>query len=428
MTSGAVLLSACAFGLAAVLTPPAAAALAAIGLVLLVISFSKRYQALTRGLSDLERAAAVAMVALTAVLVPWGLVGTTPRWVAAALPLTALLLTLAMGTRGATPERTLVAGVIVIAIGAVTGAWLITGARDVGIDVVWLHEAAARALASGANIYGPAVTVPNGAPGALPGAQIVGYPYPPVDALAYAASTWLFGDPRWLNLAAWIALALCTLALALRSRHWRSVLPLLLLASLPASAAMLQSAWTEMLPAALFGVAAVCWAQPIASGLALGLALGAKQYFVVILPLLLLARNSKARGTAAALTAAATLLPAFVTSPSEAWRSLVLSHADTLPRTDSGNLVGVLATFGVRWDPPVSIAIIPALAMLAVLARRIMSPSDFLRALAAGLAVFFLLSSQAMANYWYLVAVIAILGCVGDVMQEFARPGHHATD
>jgi hypothetical protein len=172
------------------------------------------------------------------------------------------VLALATGTRGTTPERTLVAGIVVIAIGGLTGAWLITGVRDVGLDVVWVHEAAARTLARGENIYGPAVTVLEGAPGAPPGAQVVGYPYPPVDALAYAASTWLFGDPRWLNLMAWMALALCTLALGLRARHRGSGLPLLLLASLPASAAMLQSAWTEMLPAALFGIAALTWARP----------------------------------------------------------------------------------------------------------------------------------------------------------------------
>jgi hypothetical protein len=149
---------------------------------------------------------------------------------------------------------------------------------------------------------------------------------------------------------------------------------------------------------------------------------------VIVLPLLLLARNNKVRGTAAALTAAATLLPAFVTSPGDAWRTLVLSRARTPPRLDSGNLVGVLATFGVRWDPPELIAIIPALATVALLAKRVASPFDFLRALAAGLAVFFLLASQALANYWYLVAAMAILGCVDHVVQELGKPARQATD
>ena len=38
--------------------------------------------------------------------------------------------------------------------------------------------------------------------------------------------------------------------------------------------------------------------------------------------------------------------------------------------------------------------------------------------MAAGLAVFFLLSSQAMPNYWYLVAVVAVFGSQAEGWQQ----------
>ena len=47
-------------------------------------------------------------------------------------------------------------------------------------------------------------------------------------------------------------------------------------------------------------------------------------------------------------------------------------------------------------------------AMVSLLAQRATDSAGFWRAMAAGLAAFFLLSSQAMPNYWFLVAVIAI--------------------
>jgi hypothetical protein len=45
-----------------------------------------------------------------------------------------------------------------------------------------------------------------------------------------------------------------------------------------------------------------------------------------------------------------------------------------------------------------------------LLARGSTDSAAFWRTLAAGLAAFFLLSSQAMPNYWFLVAVIAAFG------------------
>lgn len=194
-------LSACAFALAIVLSPLAGASVAALGLWLLTLSFAERDAAITRFLSDLRLTAALVAVALVAMLVPYSIVGVVPRWVPMALPSLAIVLAFA-ALSGWTGRHLVLAGAAVIVAGLITGALLIRAAGNIGIDVVLVHQAAASALARGENIYGPAVTVPNGAPGLPPGSMIVGYPYPPVVAVAYAAGTWLFGDPRWTNLAA----------------------------------------------------------------------------------------------------------------------------------------------------------------------------------------------------------------------------------
>jgi hypothetical protein len=401
-------LSACAFALAIVLNPLAGASAAAAGVLLLALSFTERDRAISRYLSDLRLTAAVIAVALVAILVPYSIVGVVPSWAPVALPLLAIVLALA-ALFGWTGRRLAIVGAALILAGLITGALLIRAAGDAAIDVVLLHQAAASALARGENIYGPAVTVPNGAPGLPAGSLIVGYPYPPVVAVAYAAGTWLFGDPRWTNLAAWAVLTVC--ALVLFAARQKGALPFLLIAALPGRAAMLQSGWTEMLSAALVALAAVSWSSPVLSGVALGLALGSKQYFAVALPLLLLHKDSRPRRAPVALaTAAISLLAAFIAAPGDAWRAMILSHARTPPRSDSTNLAGLLATFDIRWAPPAWLAVGAALIVTSMLARRVKDQAGFWRACGAGLAVFFLLSSQAMPNYWYLVAAIVAIG------------------
>jgi uncharacterized membrane protein len=304
-----------------------------------------------------------------------------------------------------------VTGATVVAVVLIAGISVVRATKDMGIDVVQLHQQAAAALARGENPYGPAVSVPNGSPGVPVGSKIVGYPYPPIVALVYASSVSLLGDPRWASLASWIVVALCGLELFCRRRRDAgSALPFLLLAVLPGWGMMLQSGWTEMLSVALIAVAALAWQRPIVSGIALGAALGSKQYFVVTLPLLVLYRGIgwQRRAATAIATIVFCLLPAFAWGPGDAWQSLVVFHTHTPPRTDSSNLVGVLGLFGIHWNPPVWLGLGVSLTMASLLARRATNSAGFWRAMAAGLAAFFLLSSQAMPNYWFLVAVIAV--------------------
>jgi uncharacterized membrane protein len=406
-------LAACAFALAVVLDVLAAALFAALGTILLAISFDGRAEHLAPFLSELRLTAALVAVALVAALVPGALNGVTPTWVIVAVPLIVVLLALAELTGTRTRRYRIATAVTVIAVVLIAGISMVRVTKDMGIDVVQLHKQAAAALARGENPYGAAVSVPNGSPGVPAGSTIVGYPYPPIVAVVYASSAPLLGDPRWASLASWIVVAMCGLELFWwRRRDAGSAMPFLLLAVLPGWGMMLQSGWTEMLSCALIAVAAVTWRRPIVSGIALGAALGSKQYFVVTLPLLVLYRGIgwERRAATAIATILLCLLPAFVWGPSDAWQSLVLFHTHTPPRTDSSNLVGVLGLLGIHWNPPVWLGIGVSVTLVSVLARRATDSAGFWRAMAAGLAVFFLFSSQAMPNYWFLVAVIAVLG------------------
>ena len=409
-------LSAASFGLAVVLNVFAGTLFASLGLVLLSFSFGQRTERWSRHISPIRLAAALVTVALVSALISDPLNGVPRIWLAVAVPSIVIAFVVAGLASAWTRRHPLATGATVIVIALLTGISLIHDVKDVGIDVVQLHRQAAMALAGGENPYGASVSVPNGSPDVPPGSMIVGYPYPPVAALVYASSTWLLGDPRWASLALWIVLAGCGLLLFRGRQDAGSVLPFLLLSVLPGWAMMLRTGWTEMLSAALIAVAAVTWKRPVVSGIALGAALASKQYLIVALPIILFYRGDGWRNRSAAAFATATLcvLPAFAWSPGDAWRSMVVFHALTSFRADSSSFAGVLALLGIHWSPPVWIGLGVSLTLTSLLARRAAGPGGLWRAMAAGLAAFLLLSSQAMPNYWFLVAVVAVFGSQSD--------------
>jgi hypothetical protein len=416
-------LSAASFGLAVVLNVFAATLFASLGLVLLSLSFGQWAGRLSRRVSLIRLAAAVVTVALVSALISDPLNGVPRIWLAVAVPSIVIAFVVA-GLTSAWPRRhPLVTGTTVIVIALITGIALIHDVKDAGIDVVLLHRQAAMALGRGENPYGASVSVPNGSPDVPPGSRIVGYPYPPVAVLVYASSTWLWGDPRWASLALWIVLAVCGLLLFRGRQDTASVLPFFLLSVLPGWAMMLRTGWTEMLSAALIALAAATWKRPIVSGIALGAALASKQYLIVALPLIVFYRGDRwrQRSAAACATAILCVLPAFAWSPGDAWRSMVVFHALTPARTDSSNFAGVLALLGIHWNPPVWIGLGVSLMLTSLLTRRAAGPGGPWRAMAAGLAAFLLLSSQAMPNYWFLAAVVAVFGSQCDAAASYGR-------
>jgi hypothetical protein len=245
------------------------------------------------------------------------------------------------------PRPLLPALILLVTAVTVTGLFLVRATSAFGIDVVDLHYAAADALQSGLSPYGLAVEVENGSPVAPPNSTIVGYPYPPLTALLYSASVWLFDDPRWIGLLAWLATLGLAGAIASRSERPLAGVVVSALAALPTWTLMIQSGSTEVLTLGLIAAALAFWRSGTFLGpVALGLAMASKQYFILSLPLLLIHPATRGRRAVIAVASASMTLLPLALDLQNAWGALVMFHANTPPRPDSSNLVGLLAFLG----------------------------------------------------------------------------------
>ena len=309
-------------------------------------------------------------------------------------------------------KRGVVAGGLVVTLA--TGILHVAATEGVGIDVLFLHKEAAVAIEQGLNPYTDAVTVPNGSPTAAPGDMIEGYVYPPVTAISYAVGEWGFSEPRYIGLVAWLTfLGLVGMTSTKRSGR-ASLLVFLLMASIPGWSLVLRAAWTEPLTLAFAAVAFTNWARPVVSGVFLGLTLGSKQYFAVIAPLLTLFRGRSwlRRAASAVSIVVVTVGAALVLDLSAFWESAVVFHTTTPPRPDSVNLVGLLASLGFEWNPPSVLAIVIGLGTAIWGGLRTDRRVQFFLAMAVALAASFAVSSQAFANYWFLIFGLCGLGLV----------------
>ena len=330
----------------------------------------------------------------------------------------AVLALVYMGVRSRRVRLRTIAALLVL-VTLPVGMLIVAATPRPPIDVWFLHVAAADALAAGENPYTDAVAISVTAPGAAEGVQIVGYPYPPVTAIGYSLGEWLGGDPRWTSVAAWFAVLGSMAAMAIRvdvAARLR-VLILVMVAVQPGWPNILEFGWTEPLSLALLALSVMWWSdRPTISALVLGLALASKQYLLLALPLVLFVpgRSSKRRFLIASGMAATTLLPFVVADPAALWQALVVYHIDVPPRPDSSNLVGLLSNLGINWDPPSVLTLAVPLLLAVWLGRKARGIGDLLTGLALALGAFFLLASQAFANYWFLVGgVLAIAAVVG---------------
>lgn len=309
------------------------------------------------------------------------------------------------------------------AAGALAGAVLLAGGLglatlpEVGIDVHHLHEAATRALAEGRSPW-QGLAVADTSPWAPEGALIDGYPYPVV-TLAVTALGVLAGDPR---IALWVAWLLGLLVLLRRRRSRGDLLALAGLVMLPTTVAVIAASWTE--PVTWLGLVGslALWRHRTASSLLLGLALASKQYLVVLAPLILLMRTSRRRRALTAATALAAGASGFLLGEGHL-EAVMGFHSGRPVRTDATNLVGLLDLGGL--DPVIvnTVALLLAGGLAAWGARRVAGPRSFARVAVLALGAFFLLSSQAFANYWWLVVGLVVVGEVVDPATESGAAG-----
>ena len=91
------------------------------------------------------------------------------------------------------------------------------------------------------------------------------------------------------------------------------------------------------------------------------------------------------------------------------WSAAVEFHTTTLPRSDSSNFVGLLSSLGIDWAPTTLVSLAVGLVVAFVFGRRSRTRSSFMFAVALTLAASFLVSSQAFANYWFLVTGLCVV-------------------
>lgn len=302
-----------------------------------------------------------------------------------------------------------VTGLVVVAATVfVVGAWTIGSFPQPDIDVFDLHVAAADTLRSGGNPYRD-VAVVDTSPLAEP-TDTLAYPYPPLAALIFSVSTVTLGDPRWASVLAMTLVPLLVLGLlrrvAIPMFSWIIAL-LVAFAANPGWPLVVRFSWTEpiSLPFLVGGV--MLWRRSaVASGVLIGLGFATKQYYVIALPLLLLARDRGGirRFWSAAVTAVVLTLPAFVIDFGAAWDALVRFHLTRPPRLDGASLAGL----GIDVPSVVMVLFVGSLAVW--FGRQVRSGGRFMIGLGAVLSALFVLGSQAFGNYWFVVASIVLLG------------------
>ncbi len=303
---------------------------------------------------------------------------------------------------------------LLVAIVATIAVIWIEVVQPPDIDVLGLHISAAETLADGANPYVEARSLDT-SPLAPRGAEVIGYPYPPLTMLFFVAAQWVFGDPRW---AGAIAIAIAVLLMA---RPWRrlpgeqsAALLAVGLAVLlqPALGNILRLGWTEPVALPLLVGVGLLWRRhPAQAAVLLGLTFGLKQYWIVALPLLLLWNDDFRwkRAWIAAGVAALSLLPAFLADPAAAWNSMVVALMELPLREDSIGLAGL----GVETSLAVLLILTAGVAVW--MGWRGGSIARFQLAVAATLATAFLFGSQAFVNYWFLIAVMAMIAVAESV-------------
>lgn len=428
------------FGLSVRASSPRAGIAVAVGTLLgAAVFWIDRGQRETPARRESQRREVTLLIAVVAFSF-LGFLWWAPTWIGEPSPMLDRLPAAAWGLLGfwffvnrrSTRTRFMIGSVVGVSLvlTLVVGLLHIDAAHGRGVDVYFLHQGAADAIAEGHNPYTDVVEVPNGAPTAAEGDTIVGYPYPPIVALVYSLGEWTLGDARYASLASWLAVLAMLGVSAYRRRSRERVWVLLLLAAIPGWPLVLRLGWTEPLTLAFLVAAFLVWRRPAGSGIGLGLALASKQYFALVAPLALLHRDRgwQQRLLVVATVVALAVIPVAMLDPSAFWSSAVEFHTSTPLRTDSTNVIGALSSFGVTWAPPRWLGPVAGVAMATVTGALSRTRRSFFVGMALAFATSFLLASQALPNYWFLVTGLCALGVITEATQGSVPSGSDTAD
>jgi hypothetical protein len=180
-----------------------------------------------------------------------------------------------------------------------------------------------------------------------------------------------------------------------------------LLLFVPRGFYVVQMAWTE--PYLVLVVAAGAFAAlrvPRVAPYLLGVALAAKQYLVLTLPLLVLLPGPRRPVLVrATIAAAVVVVPFFVAGPGAFVHSVAEVHLRQPFRHDALSYLVLAAGDGTL---PAVLGLVPVALVAALVARRTpRSLGGYLVAAAAVLIVFFAFATQAFCNYYFGVFGIA---------------------
>lgn len=316
----------------------------------------------------------------------------------------ALVLTAATAVPALLPlVRTSTAGrvaVVGLAVATTGYALVVLGSTPV-IDVWELLQGAGRGLADGRNPY--ELTFPTSPPGQVDDC----FTYLPATMLLTAPGVWLGGDARWAELVLLVGTGVA-LSWHLRDRGAPRLSLTLLVVVLPATAYVVQQAWTETVLLPMLVATAVLadrgrtgWAA-----VAFGVALASKQHVVLLAPLLLLCRFRLRDLATAAGTAAALTLPWLLANPPRFLGCTVDLFLAAGARRDSLSL-WLLFPAPMRL-PMLTVALLAGYLLAWRCCPR--TGSGFLVGCAVVLTTFGLVNKQTFLNQWWLVGALVVAG------------------
>lgn len=283
------------------------------------------------------------------------------------------------------------------------------------IDVIVFQRDSPVALAQGQNPY--TLTFPDiyGAKSSLfygPGASVkgvlqFGFPYLPLALLWIAPAQLLLGDFRYAYLLAVVIAAVCIFRLHRSSVAVAS--SLLLLFSLP-TFFVLQHGWTEPLPVMLLCL--VAWSsrfRKLPSFWTVGLLAAAKQYLILLFPLLILLPGEKSKKGRLGDVVKAVAIAACITLPFVVWNPRAFFHSALFIqvaqpfRDDSLSYLSFFKLVTGIQPPSWPGFLMAILALAFCLWRAPRTTTGFALSVALVMFGFIAFARQAFINYYFLI-------------------------